>query len=323
MTAARPVLLADIGGTNARFALLAADGIHPLPTVPTAAHPTLESALAAALAGYQGPSPRDALLAAAGPIEGRRMRLTNANWEIDARDIRRQFGFASVRLVNDFAAVAWSMPALRGDDLRTLGGGDRDPDTPIVVVGPGTGLGAAAWLPGPPPGVVAGEGGHASLAAADAGEAAVIEILRRRFGHVSAERAVSGPGLANLHAALAERDGVRVEALAPQAITEAALAGRCPVARAALAMFCAMLGGVAGNLALTFRAGGGVRIAGGIAPRILDFLVASDLRERFVAKGRFRPWLETVPLAIVRHPAAALVGLAHLAGEEADLADRQ
>ena len=108
----------------------------------------------------------------------------------------------------------------------------------------------------------------------------------------------------------------------PKAITEAALAGTCPLARDTLAMFCAMLGGVAGNLALTFRSGGGVRVAGGIAPRILDFLAASAFRERFVAKGRFRPWLETVPLAVVRHPAAALVGLAHLAGEDAGIVAR-
>ncbi|BBK37394.1 glucokinase [Allostella sp. ATCC 35155] len=317
----RPILLADIGGTNARFALLSDGVIRLLPPVATRDHPTLEAALAAALADHAGPRPERALLAVAGPVDGERMRLTNAGWDIDAADLRSEFGLAEVRLVNDFAAVAWSMPGLAEADLHVLAAGDPDPDAPIVTLGPGTGLGVAAWLPGKPARVVAGEGGHATLAAADAGEAAVIALLRREFGHVSAERVLSGPGLANLYAALGERDGVAAPEMTPPEITRAGLSGDSPLARATLTMFCAMLGGVAGNLALTFRSAGGVRVAGGIAPRILDFLAASPFRERFVAKGRFRPWLETVPLAVVRHPAAALVGLAHLAGEDARLAD--
>lgn len=321
-TISHPTLLADIGGTNARFALLADGLIRPLPPVATGAFPTLPAALAAALADAGGAPPDRALLAVAGPVDGERMRLTNAGWDVDAVELRSVFGFRSVRLVNDFAAVAWSMPGLAGDDLHVLTEGTPDPSAPIVTLGPGTGLGVAAWLPGTPPCVVAGEGGHATLAAADEGEAAVIAILRRRFDHVSAERVLSGPGLANLHAALAERDGVAVDMASPSDITRAALDGTSTGARATLTMFCAMLGGFAGNLALTFRSAGGVRVAGGIAPRILDFLSKSPFRERFVAKGRFRPWLESVPLAVVRHPAAALVGLAQLAGEDADLAGR-
>ncbi|BBK32099.1 glucokinase [Stella humosa] len=312
----RPTLLADIGGTNARFAILDEDTIRQLAPVATADHPTLEAAMEVALAGWTGARPTKALLAVAGPVDGDRMQLTNAPWEVNGLRLRRTFDMSDVRLVNDFAAVAWSMPGLDAGDLRPLAPGEADPEAPIVTLGPGTGLGVAAFLPGRPARVVAGEGGHGTLPAADPEEEAVIARLRARFGHVSAERALSGPGLANLRRAISECRGVSVPDEPPQAITRAALDGSCAVARAALEMFCAMLGGVAGNLALTFRSAGGVRIAGGIAPRIADFLAASRFHERFVAKGRFRPWLETVPVAIVTHPAAALVGLARLADED-------
>lgn len=312
-------LLADIGGTNSRFAILMDGAIHGLPTVPTRGHPTLDAAMAAALAGYEGPPPRRALLAVAGPVEGERMQLTNAPWEVDGARLRAGFALRSVELVNDFAAVAWSMPALDGDDLLPLGGEGVDPAQPILALGPGTGLGVAAYLPGRPPRVIPSEGGHVTLAAADTGEEAVIDRLRARFGHVSAERALSGPGIVNLYRAIAERDGVEVPDLSPDEVTQAALDGSCTTAEAALQMFCAMLGGFAGNLALTFWSGGGVRIAGGISPKIAPFLRASRFHERFVGKGRFRPWLEGVPVAIIVHPAAALVGLARLAGQEADM----
>ena len=310
---AETTLLADIGGTNSRFAILLDGIIHPLPAVPTRGHPTLEAAMAAALADYAGPAPARALLAVAGPVEGGRMRLTNAPWEVDANHLGSAFGLSSVRLVNDFAAVAWSMPALEADDLLPLGGGQADEADPVVAVGPGTGLGVAAYLPGLPPRVVPGEAGHATLAAADAGEEAVIGLLRARFGHVSAERTLSGPGLVNLYRAIAARDGAAVPDLSPVEVTERALDASCATARMALDMFCAMLGGFAGNLALTFWSGGGVRIAGGIAPKIAPFLGSSRFHARFVDKGRFEGWLRTVPVAIIVHPAAALVGLARLA----------
>lgn len=188
-----------------------------------------------------------------------------------------------------------------------------------MTLGPGTGLGVAAYLPGPPAQVVAGEGGHATLAAADEAEAAVIGWLRARFGHVSAERALSGPGLVNLYRAIAERDGIAV-GREPRGGDPGGARPHLPGRGGGARHVLRHAGRLRRQLALTFRSSGGVRVAGGIAPRIAPFLAASAFRERFVAKGRFRPWLERVPVAIVRHPAAALVGLAALAGEDADIA---
>lgn len=182
----------------------------------------------------------------------------------------------------------------------------------MAVLGPGTGLGVGAFLP--PDRALVTEGGHASLAAQDAREEAVIGRLRARFGgHVSAERTLSGQGIENLHAALAELAGTPVPDRSAAEVTEAALAGACPVCREALEMFCAMLGGVAGNLALLYGARGGVFVAGGIPPRFPEFLVASEFRARFEAKGRFAEWLRPVPTWLVLRKDPAMLGLEALA----------
>ena len=195
-------------------------------------------------------------------------------------------------------------------ELVPIGGGKPEPGAPMLVLGPGTGFGAAAlvWHEGraiP----VATEGGHNTLPGMSTREDAIIAHLRGRFGHVSIERAVSGPGLDNLYNAIAALDGLNVPARNPNDITNAALNEDCPASRMALEMFCAMLGTVAGNFALTFRACGGVYIAGGIAPRIADFLAASDFRERFESKGRFKNFLERIPTSIIVHPNPSFPGL--------------
>jgi glucokinase len=156
---------------------------------------------------------------------------------------------------------------------------------------------------------IATEAGHATLTSASRREDAIIEHLRQRFGHVSVERTISGPGLENLYQAIAAVDGVRVPARSPNDITDAAIRGDCATSRASLEMFCAMLGGVAGNLALSFRARGGIYIAGGIAPRITDFIARSEFRARFEAKGRFRGFLEGIPTYVIMHPYPTFVGL--------------
>jgi glucokinase len=302
-------LIADIGGTNARFALF--DGQTYTPPLRLALDEV--GSIAEAAAGYLADRPRPvaAVFAVAGPVQDNRVTLTNRGWVVDGAEIAAALGIPRVRVVNDFAALSASLPDLAGEDLFPLGGAQAEPGAPLAVLGPGTGLGVGAFLP--PDRVLVTEGGHSSLAAHDPREAAVIEWLRGRFGHVSAERLLSGQGIENIHAALGALDGGGGPALEAAAITARALAGECPVCREALEIFCAALGGVAGDLALLYGARGGVYVGGGICPRFPEFIAASRFRQRFEAKGRFRPWLEPVPAWIIMRPDAAMVGLAALA----------
>ena len=304
-------LLADIGGTNARFALTHADGRghSPPESVRLDGFPDIAAAIAAYLG--DGPPPAAAVLAVAGPVERNAVRLTNRGWLVDGAALSDGLGIGSVRVVNDFAALSWSLPQLEGADLLSLGGGAPDPEAPMAVLGPGTGLGVGAFLP--PGRVLVTEGGHASLAAQTEREAAVIAWLRGRHGHVSAERMISGQGLENLHAGLAAVDGLALPALAAAEITKRALDGSDPRCAEVLTLFCALLGSFAGDLALLYGARGGVFIGGGICPRFPDFLAASAFRDRFEAKGRFQDWLAPIPAWLIMRPDAAMVGLAALA----------
>jgi glucokinase len=309
-----PLLLGDIGATNARFALLTNGVLGPVKNFDVASFARFIDAAAIFLKDHgQQSDVGEAILAVAGPIEGQRCVLTNCSWTIDAHEVREAFGFAT-RVVNDFEAVAFSLPSLTAADVVKIGGGEREVDAPMAVLGPGTGLGVACLLPGVgKPVVIASEGGHATLAGSSDREDEIIRQLRRRFGHVSAERLVSGDGLENIYQAIVALDGL---ALAPQSATEiakSALGGDCAAAREALEKFCAFMGSFAGNVVLTFGARGGAYIAGGISPRILDFIGKSSFRDRFEAKGRFRPYLEAVPSYVIVHPAAAFVGLKSLA----------
>jgi glucokinase len=275
----------------------------------------IEKAIAAFLARNATQSAiAGAVLGVAGPIEHERSLIINSGWTIDAAALRAQFGFAHARLLNDFEAVAYALPHLAAADVRRIGGGQAIVGAPMVVLGPGTGLGVAALISHAGSTVaIATEGGHADLPGTSAHEDAVIAHLRERFGHVSAERALSGPGLENLYQAIASLDGVNVDAHTAAQIARAGLDGSSPVCRAALDMFCAMLGTVAGNLALTYGAHGGVFIAGGIAPRMVDFLERSAFRARFAAKGRFRRYLEAIPTSIIVSPDAGFLGLKAIA----------
>ena len=251
-------LLGDIGGTNARFALVADRQLGQIRHVTAADYPNVGDAITAFLA-HTGAEAAGAALAVAGPIAGERCAITNSPWIIEAAALRASFGFSRVHLVNDFEAVALSLPHLTRSDIVPIGGGEAQEGAqagePMLVLGPGTGFGAAAlvWQDGraiP----IATEGGHNTLPGTSKREDAIIEHLRGRFGHVSIERAVSGPGLENLYNAIAALDGLNVPKRNPNDITNAALHENCGASRMALEMFCAMLGTVAGNLALTFRA---------------------------------------------------------------------
>nr|WP_284701034.1 glucokinase [Rhodoplanes tepidamans] len=308
------ILLADIGGTNARFALMT-DRLGAIRHLPVAEYPGPKDAIATFLrADAPGATLAGAVLAVAAPVEGETVRFTNSPWVIDVAELRAAFGIPRVVLVNDFEAVAWSLPSLRPEDLRPVGGGVAVPGGPMVVLGPGTGLGVAGLVPdlhGPV--VVPTEGGHATLATTTEREAEIVAVLRRRYGHVSNERALSGPGLEALHAAVAAVDGVTVPERRAAEITRLAEQGGCPVCRAAVETFCAMLGSVAGDLALIFRARGGVFIAGGIVPRFGDRFRATGFRSRFESKGRFEPYLAEIPTAVITHSDVAFLGLQAIA----------
>src|SRR6266436_4422871 len=308
------VLLGDIGATNARFALLTDGALGPVTWIEVAQYPRFADAVSELLhAQFRETLVTHALFAVAGPVEGERCTLTNCPWIIDGREIRSQFDLGTVRIINDFEATALSLPHLGEQDLGSLGGGRATFGAPMAVLGPGSGLGVAGLLAdGPRWIVVASEGGHATLSASSRREDAVLDHLRQRFGHVSAERALSGPGLENLYGAIAALDGIDAPMRDAAEITHAALKENCPTSRAALDMFCAMLGGFAGNTALAYGARGGVYIAGGIVPRILKYLAASEFRQRFEQKGRFRAYLEAIPSQVIVHPAATFLGLQSL-----------
>jgi glucokinase len=309
------VLLGDIGATNARLALLSDGVLGPVASFTVADFARFADAVDAFLSHRRRDfPPTNALFAAAGPIDSNRCALTNCPWTIEPRELCAAFGFEHVHLVNDFEATALSLSHLADSDLYPLGGGQAVSGAPMAVLGPGTGLGVACLIPGSPtPVVVAGEGGHATMSATTGREDAIINYLRQRFGHVSAERVVSGSGLENLYGAVVALDGVHAPKRNAAEITAAAIEGGCPTAKAALDLFCEMLGTIAGNVALTFGARGGVYIAGGIAPRIIDYLARSQFRARFEEKGRFKSYLEAIPSKVIVHPVATFLGLRSIA----------
>ncbi len=309
------ILLGDVGGTNARFAVLADGAIGPIDHLRVSDYARFDEALAAYLARQDNPAIGGALFAVAGVVDGERCPLTNNSWIVDGPELRGRFGFARARLINDFEAVAWSLPHLSGKDLRKVGGAEPDANAPMLAIGPGTGLGVAAYVPTTSGSglVLHSEGGHTTLPGGSPREDAIIALLRSRFGHVSAERVLSGPGLQNLYRTIAALDGVTVPDLRASEISRAAIAGSSPVGRAALDIFCAVLGDVAGNFALGFGAKGGVFLGGGIVPHMRDFLPASEFRVRFDAKGRMSAYVQTIPAYLILHDDPAFIGLRALA----------
>jgi glucokinase len=308
-------LLGDIGGTTARFAVLTGDTLGPINHLPVSNYRSMIDATESYLGSHPDRSRIDAaVLGVAGPVESGRCVLINSQWVIDAAELRAAFGFKSIGVINDFEAIAHALPHLSDRDVKALAPGKPSPGESMAVIGPGTGLGMAGlFRRGNLTTVIPTEGGHATLPGTTPREDAVIAHLREKFGHVSAERALSGPGLENLHAAIAAIDGISLASRTAAEITREAVDRSCPVSVAAVEMFCGMLGTVAGDVALMFRARGGVYIAGGIAPRIVDLLARSEFHARFVAKGRFQPYLESAPVAIIVDPDAAFLGLKSLA----------
>ena len=301
-------LLADIGGTNARFARLEGETPGAAITLPVAGHAAIEDAIAEALSRL-GPA-RTAVLALAGPVTEEPVRLTNAPWQVSVGALAERFGFTRVRLVNDFLVQAHALPHLLPTDLLPIGGGTRDPAAPMLVLGPGTGLGVAGFLPTAGIAIPA-EGGHISLAATDQREDAVVAALRVLCGRAGAEEALSGRGLVNLHAVVAKLRGKATSARDAAAV----VAATDPVAREAVELFLDLLAGFAGDLALAWGARGGVFLSGGILPRLIGRLDTNRFRSRFEAKAPMQDWMAGIPLALVTHPAPAFLGLAAIARE--------
>ena len=306
-------LLADIGGTHVRFIADFGDRTDVTPTVYPCrdfASPVEAATFFLSSLGRDDPYPSQAAMAVACPVTGDTVELTNHPWRFSIDGVRQRLGLDRLEVVNDFTAVALALPALRPEDRLQVGGGNPIADVPVAVIGPGTGLGVGGLVSvdgriRPIP----GEGGHVTMAAVDDREARILAILRHRFDHVSAERVISGSGLVNLYRALAEIGGTRAEDLSPAEIGTRALAGSCTHCVEALDTFFAMLGTVAGNLALTFGAGGGIWIGGGIVPRYAAQFANSNFRDRFEAKGRFRAYLAEIPTYLITHPAPAFLGL--------------
>lgn len=312
-------LVADVGGTNIRFAMMHNSGaLEDTASFVCADYPDLASAIRAYLTKASPTRlPCRSAIAVASPIAGDHVALTNNGWAFSIEELQAEFGWDSLDVLNDFTAQALAVPALDENDVVQIGGGAPAPKSPIAVIGPGTGLGVSGLIPSGAGWIaLATEGGHATLALRDERERAVAAELAKHFDHVSFERAVSGPGLINLCRALAAIDGVTVRPMTPDEITDAALNKTDPVCVEALEMFCALLGTAAGNLALTLGAQGGVYIGGGIAPILGDALGASRFRLRFEDKGRFRSYMEAIPTYVITRDNPALLGLArHLRGD--------
>ncbi|MFM2118781.1 MAG: Glucokinase [Pseudomonadota bacterium] len=312
----RPRLIADVGGTNARFAWQIGAGapITDIHVLPCADYPRLADAIAAYLARVGRVAPPDCAIAIANPVTGDEVRMTNHHWAFSISALRTECGFARLKVLNDFTALALALPHLGAAELRQLGGGASVAGTPIALIGPGTGLGVSGLVPNGQGGWIAleGEGGHATLAGRTPRERAVLERIEARYGHASGERAVSGQGLVDIDLALQQLDTGTGQERTAAAIVEAALQQGEARAAEAVALFCAFLGTAAGNLALALGSRAGVYIGGGIVPRLGEAcFAASPFRERFEAKGRFRAYLAAIPVFVIHaSQSPALLGAA-------------
>jgi glucokinase len=313
-----PWLVADIGGTNARFGWVDGDAsrVQHVRKLPTAGHAQPADAVRAYLreqAQLLGPAfrpPVRAAFAVATAVSGDEVAFTNSHWRFSRSTLRAELGLQALLVLNDFEALALSLPRLGADQMRAHGALPQPRGT-MAVIGPGTGLGvggvtqtAHGWVALP------GEGGHATLAAIDDFESALLQHARGEFPHVSAERLLSGIGLPVLYRAVAGVLGETAQALPAEAIVERGLAGDDALCTRTLDAFCALLGSFAGSVALTLGARGGVYIGGGIVPRLGDYFFRSRFRDCFEAKGRFRDYLQGIPTALITDTLAALSGAA-------------
>ncbi|WP_097458792.1 glucokinase [Mangrovitalea sediminis] len=313
MTDTQYALVGDIGGTNARFALVQPGSVEleQIQVLPCSDYANLDGAVADYLQRANVESVSQACMAFACPVHGERIRLTNNHWSFDRNDMQQRLDLTTFKIINDFTAMALGVPHVSHERLVKIGGGEGDPARPRLVIGPGTGLGVsglvrtkAAWV------ALSTEGGHVDFSPRDDVEFGVLRILRERFGRVSVERILCGQGLVNLYQALAELESRTARFTDPGEITRHALENDDALARETLTRFCEILGRVAGNGVLTLGALGGVYICGGIIPRFIDFFRETPFRAAFEDKGRMRGYMESVPVYVVTETYAGLLGAA-------------
>lgn len=319
-----PRLLADIGGTNARFALELAPGlVQGLAVMPCRSQRTLQAAVESYL---HSPDSRalgsnkvkHAALAIANPVDGDQIRMTNHDWAFSIEELRRQLGLQTLLVLNDFTALAMALPHLPTDHSRQIGPGQPRPDSVLGLIGAGTGFGVSGMIPTEDRWIALGsEGGHASFAPRDAREIAILEYALQRYSHVSTERLLSGGGLELMYQALAHIRGQgQVEALAAPQITQRARFENCALCIEVLQTFCAILGSVAGNVALTLGALGGIYIGGGIVPRFGERFDEAIFRQRFEDKGRFGEYLQQIPTYLLTGENPVFIGISAILAEK-------
>jgi len=316
-----PRLLADVGGTNARFALETAPGaITQVEVLPCADYSSLAEALKAyqalpGVAAAGGQSVRNAMIAIANPVAGDFLSMTNHHWSFSISAMREECGFTTMDVVNDFTALARAVPMLSPEQKRQVGSGVARADTAIGLIGAGTGLGVSGLIPSHGSWIaLQSEGGHVNFAPFNELEVSILQFAWREFEHVSAERLISGDGLELIYRALANRAG-QDDTLPAAEITRRALAGESSLCDDAIEAFCCMLGTVAANVALTLGALGGIYIGGGIVPRLGARFDQSGFRARFEAKGRFANYIAQVPTYVITAQYPAFLGTSAILSE--------
>lgn len=321
------LLVGDIGGTNARFALADPNspGFSREKTFQCRDYESAEVAINAYLTGIDAPQPGVICLAAAGPVIDGNVRFTNNNWSLDTGRLEAAFGGASVNLLNDFEAIAYSIPHLKeGDCVRVGSPTPADltrPDFTVGIVGPGTGLGAAGLLQRNGQAFpIIGEGGHVGFAAETPLQMQLLEQLANMFERVCDERLVSGPGIVNIYGALGIIRGENLIDVNAAEIFALASENDDAIARETIEIFFEILGQVAGNLALSIGAYDGIYIGGGIVARKPELIADSQFRSGFERKGRHRGLLEKIPTQVIVHPQPGLLG-ASFCARQANRAD--
>ncbi|MCU6434508.1 glucokinase [Undibacterium sp. Jales W-56] len=305
-----PRLIADIGGTYARFALEMAKGdFQHIDSLRCAEFPDFAAAVSAYLASVPSQHVEHAAVAIANPVDGDLVSMTNYHWQFSIEEMRQKLGLDTLLIVNDFTALAMALPRLGPHDVRQIGTGDASKQSVIGLLGPGSGLGVSGLIPAGDGWISLGsEGGHTSFSPHDEREIAVLRYVWKHYEHVSFERLVSGPGLELIYRALAELAGVAPLALSAPDITQRALDETDPVCVDTLDVFCALLGTAAANLAVTLGALGGIYIGGGIVPRLGSYFDASRFRSRFEEKGRFSRYVAAIPTFVITAEHATFTG---------------